>query len=280
MPLKFRFKKNNNEIIGMKSFFVSGDWAKAFSLAGIFWFLTIFIFYFSSWSEAAMQSDSYEVRADSINFYGDAHSSDSYFINDTGGEVATGDSSSDNYLNRAGYQVMVSEYRIALNCPATVNMGTIIGTGKSSLGSNEASCTVVTDSPIGYSLIFDSDTDYLENSTADKINSYTPLNFGTPEYWDVDPSSSEWGARLKKNGSTTYNSSRWGTASLSEDYNNADVYWHSVSNDGGFTVVSRPNETALTGDTEIIQFGAEVGAEKIQPTGTYDTDVMITVISF
>ena len=115
---------------------------------------------------------------------------------------------------------------------------------------------------------------------SDQISPYSPVVFGSPEYWDVDPAASEWGARLKKSGSTTYDSARWGSASLSEDYNNADVYWHKVTNDSGFTVVSRSNETYSAGDTEIIQFGAEVGVNKLQPTGTYDTDVIITVFSF
>lgn len=228
----------------------------------------------------AMGSSSYQIDADSINFMGtDDSTSASYELHDTGGEVGTGDSSSSSYNMRAGYQAMVAEYQISISCTDTVDMGAITGTGQSSLTTNEATCTVITDNPAGYSLTFDSATSYLENTNSDQISAYSPVSSGTPEYWDIDTSTSEWGARLKKDGTTTYDASKWGTASSSEIYANADVYWHNVTNGGGFTVVSRNNETSQSGDTEIIQFGAEVGASKFQPTGTYDVDVTVTVVS-
>jgi hypothetical protein len=266
----FSVKKNRKKIL-----FIATILATSFILS-----VALVVLIFSSEAILAMDSNSYTVNTDSINFMGDeGSSSTSYKIYDTGGEIATGDSSSDSYEMRAGYRAMTEDYQVSISCTDNVDMGQITGTGQSTLTTNEASCNVITDNPAGYSLVFNSDTTYLENAHSDQIAAYTPVVFGTPEYWDVDPAASEWGARLKKSGSTTYNSSRWGAASASENYANADVYWHSVSNASSFTVVSRSNETSLSGDSEIIQFGAEVGSSKFQPSGTYDVDVTITAIS-
>jgi len=160
---------------------------------------------------------------------------------------------------------------ITNSCTSVVNMGGITGTGQSALTTNESSCTVKTNNSTGYSLTYTSATPYLENADGDQIAAYTPAVAGTPETWSVASTASEWGARLKST-STTYDSTKWGTAGT-------DTYaakWHNVTNSGGFTVVSRSTETSSSGDTEIIQFGAEVGSSVLQPTGTYDVDVTIT----
>jgi len=243
-------------------------------------FLIVAVCCFVSFSASGMSSSSYQINADSINFSGtDDSSSGSYKLHDTAGEVGTGDSSSDSYNLRAGYQAMTMDYQISISCTDTVNMGTITGTGQSDLGSNEASCTVITDSPTGYNLTFTSATTYLENVNSDTVNAYTPVSSGDPEYWNIDAVASEWGARLKKTGSSTYSTSKWGAASATENYADGDVYWHNVTNEGAFTVASRATETSAQGDTEIIQFGAEVGSNKFQPTGTYDVDVTITAVA-
>ena len=160
---------------------------------------------------------------------------------------------------------------LANSCTDTVNMGAITGTGQSALATNEATCTVVTNNVTGYNLTFVSATTYLENATPDQIAAYTPASAGTPEVWSVASTASEWGARLKST-STTYDAAKWGTAGT-------DTYaakWHNVTNSGGFLVANRTSETAGGGDSQIFQFGAEIGSSVLQPTGTYDVDVTIT----
>ena len=162
---------------------------------------------------------------------------------------------------------------ITNSCTDSITMGGITGTGQSALATNEITCTVITSNSTGYNLTFSSATAYLEDADGNQIGAYTPGQAGTPEAWSVASSASEWGARLKKSGTTTYDS-KWGDAAGSETYASADVKWHNVTNSGSFTVVSRGTETA--GDTEIIQVGAEVGSSKFQPTGTYDVDMTVT----
>lgn len=164
---------------------------------------------------------------------------------------------------------------ISNSCDASVTMGAITGTGQSSLTTNEADCTVITNNSAGYNLTFTSATTYLENATSDQIAAYTPAVAGTPEQWSVAASASEWGAHLKST-STTYDDTKWGAVAGSENYAAADVLWHNVTNGSGFTVANRTTETSDSGDTETLMFGAEVGASKFQPTGTYDVDVTVT----
>jgi hypothetical protein len=163
---------------------------------------------------------------------------------------------------------------ISNSCDATVTMGGIVGTGQSALTTNEADCTVITNNSSGYNLTYTSATAYLENTNGDQIGAYTPASAGTPEQWSVESSASEWGARLKST-STTYSSAIWGAAAGSENYAAADVYWHNVTN-SGLTIANRTTETDGSGDTETIIFGAEIGSNKVQPTGTYDVDVTVT----
>ncbi len=228
---------------------------------------------------AEMTSNSYMIESDVIGSFGDSSNSTSYQLEDTGGETATEDMTSASYELRSGFWPAAMDYHISIACDSNVNMGEIAGTGQSNLGTNDATCTVRTDNPTGYNLSFNSETNSMLNESNDTIAAYTPTAEGSPEQWSVAASASEWGARLKKTGTTTYDSSKWGVAAGSESYISGDVYWHNVTDSGSFNIVTKNSETGEAGDTEVLQFGAEVGANKIQPTGTYDVDVTVTAVS-
>src|SRR5690606_22880981 len=57
-----------------------------------------------------MESTSYKIQSDSINFGGGLSTSDSYTLESTMGEVATGDMSGDTFNLRAGYQQMTGSF--------------------------------------------------------------------------------------------------------------------------------------------------------------------------
>lgn len=59
---------------------------------------------------AQMSSDSYKINADSINAGGAASSSASFKLDDTVGEIATGEGASGTYKMKAGFQYMVNTY--------------------------------------------------------------------------------------------------------------------------------------------------------------------------
>jgi hypothetical protein len=107
-------------------------------------------------------------------------------------------------------------------------------------------------------------------SGGDTVAAYTPGTSNVPEVWSVAGADSEWGAHVGST-STSVNTTTWGSA---------DTYgagkWLNVDNAAPFTVATRSTETSGAGDDEIIYFGAEVGASKLQPTGTYTVNVTMT----
>ena len=156
-----------------------------------------------------------------------------------------------------------------------IAMNPITGTGQSALNTNnDVNCNVITNNSSGYTLSFASSVPELKNANADTISAYTPGTINTPETWSVSSASSEWGARLLSS-SSTYSSTLWGTAGT-DSYT---AKWYAVTNSNSFTLANRSTETAQTGDNQIIRFGAEIGASKFQPTGTYSDTVTFTAVT-
>lgn len=101
-------------------------------------------------------SPSYELQSDSINIGGGLADSDSYILESTVGEVATGDSDSATYSLRAGYQQMQEVFLSLSGGDDLVLSPALPGiTGGEAVGST--TFTVITDSPSGYSLSIQAD---------------------------------------------------------------------------------------------------------------------------
>ena len=159
---------------------------------------------------------------------------------------------------------------IGLSCtPNPVNMGTITGTGQSALTNNYTNCTVITNNSSGYKLDWKATTAPLTNANSDTIAAYGPASTGVPETWTVDTAASEWGGHLGS-ASTSVDTGVWG---------GADTYaggkWLNIGT-SDFQIASKGTETTISGDSEFIYFGAEIGASKFQQTGTYSDTVTIT----
>jgi hypothetical protein len=160
---------------------------------------------------------------------------------------------------------------IAIDCTNAVTMNSITSTGQSTLdGANEATCNIDTNNSGGYALTWQASAASL-TSGSDTIGAYTPGTADTTEVWSVAGTDSEWGARLKHTGSTDQNDSEWGAT---------DTYaageWLNVSSTAAREIVRRTSETSVAGSDEIIQFGAEIGSSKFQPTGNYTVNVTFT----
>jgi hypothetical protein len=126
-----------------------------------------------------MESGSFQIQSDSINFAGGLSSSTSYVLESTAGEVGSGNSNSTNYKLKAGYQQMQEVY-IALSGSADVTMSPAISgvTGGESNGSTTV--TVITDSPAGYSLTIESQTSPAMQGPSASIADYVPT--GNPDF--------------------------------------------------------------------------------------------------
>lgn len=219
-----------------------------------------------------MGSTNYAIDADVIGASGDFGSSTNYQLNDTTGEMGTGDSTSTNYGVQAGFWSTANITTISITSPSNIAMGAITGTGQSVLTTNFATWNIKTNNPAGYDLSWQSSSATM-TSGADTIAGYTPGTTNIPEVWSVAGIDSEWGAHLGS-ASTTVNTTTWGSA---------DTYgggkWLNVNNAAPFTVATRASATSAPGDDEVIYFGSEIGASKLQPTGTYSVDVTMTAVT-
>jgi hypothetical protein len=221
---------------------------------------------------SAMESATYEINSDVIGSFGDTGFSTTYRLQDTGGEVGTGPGQSTTYDLGAGFWQTNGNYTVSIACPSSVAMGTIVGTGQSALTGNSVECTIVTDNPAGgYQLTWQASSATMQ-SGSDMIAGYTPAVTDTPETWSVASTDSEWGARVGST-STTVDTAEWGTA---DTY--AGGKWLNVGTSPR-TIVERTSMTPVAGDVELIWFGAEIGSNKLQPTGNYDVNVTFTVVA-
>lgn len=237
-------------------------------MIGIFLFGSEFVF-------GAMSSDSFKIQSDVVGSFGAPGESDNFKINDTGGEIGTGISTSDSYDLGAGFWQTASEYQISIACDSSVTMSAITGTGKSNLTSNNsANCNVDTDNPAGYLLTWKaSDVDMISSTEPlDKINGYTPDSAGVPESWLIDSATSEWGGHLGSV-STTVNTTTWGSE---DSYVNGK--WINIGT-ADSEIASRVDRSEIGGDNEILWFGSEIGANKNQPTGEYEVSITVTAVA-
>lgn len=223
---------------------------------------------------AQMSGSSYRIDSDSINNMGNTSTSETYEAGDTGGETATGDSSSESYGLRAGFW-QTANYNLSVTCPTSLLMGSIVGTGKSdpTMVNNEIICNIKTDNPGGYNLMWKASSTVMTNGS-NTVDSYTPAVTGTPETWSVANTETEWGGRLGT-GSTTPNTSLWGTA---DSYSSPAKWLNIPIND--FILVTRPNATSSSGDDEEMYFGAEFGSSTSKASGIYSVDITITATAF
>lgn len=155
-------------------------------------------------------------------------------------------------------------------CTDTVTMAGITGTGQSALGSNVATCNVKTNNSAGYSLVYKTSTanTYMA-SGANQIPTIVLSPDSAPNSWPSDADNSYWGVHLATD-STTADTATWGAANTYDD----GKWWGGSATDRA--LVSRSTDTSSSGDDEKIYFGAEVGANKAQPSGTYTINVVVT----
>jgi hypothetical protein len=116
-------------------------------------------------------STNYQLQSDSINFGGGLSTSTNYTQESTFGEVGTGKATSTTYNLYGGYQQMQEVY-LSMTVPADVTLAPALAglTGGTSNGSTTV--TVTTDSPAGYSLALESQTDPAMQSGIYTIDDY------------------------------------------------------------------------------------------------------------
>lgn len=216
-------------------------------------------------AHADPQSNTYRIPSD-VNAAGGGEEakSNNYLLLDTIGEPNIGDSDSATYGLNAGYRQTLETY-IAISGPATIDIGTITGTGQRS---GSGTFVVTTDAAAGYSLAWQASAAAM-TSGSDSVAAFTPSSANVPDTWAVASTDSEWGGRVRS--SSTDTAVEWGT-------DNSSDKWLNVATSSR-TIVTRSSRTSVNGSDEILQFRAEIGSSKIQPTGTYTVTVTLTATS-
>jgi len=222
-----------------------------------------------------MQSTSYRIESDSVNFGGGLASSTNYTLESTGGEIATGDSTSTSYALKAGYQQMTTQF-LAMTSPSSVTMTPdIIGiTGGESNGSTTV--TVTTDNSAGYELTIHADQSPAMMKGSDSISDYAPT--GIPDYtfttaiddahFGYSPSGVDVVMRFKDGGGVCNDNTQetplacWDGLAIAEE---------AISRSTGANTPS--------GATTTVYFRVGIGSSVVQPAGVYVATTTLTAFA-
>lgn len=219
-----------------------------------------------------MQSSTYKIQSDSVNIGGADGSSGSYKLNDTLGELGTGDSNSANYYMHAGYWQMQESY-IAISSPSDLVMTSMAGlSGGSSEGT--MSWVVTTDNMAGYSMTINSTTTPSLKSALDSLDDYTPAG-ADPDYnftnlpanssFGFSPEGTEVTTKYKDNGSVCNTGALETTGKC----------WDGLSTTPK-VIAGSSTSNQPTGATVTTRFRAESGANHIQTSGVYNVTIVAT----
>lgn len=234
-----------------------------------------FFGFYNSIKASSMQSSTYKILSDSVNFGGEDSSSSTYKIGDTLGELGTGDSNSANYYMHAGYWQMQESY-IAISNPSDLVMSSMSGlSGGSSEGT--MSWLVTTDNPAGYSMSIASTTTPALKSATDSLADYVPAgadpdfnftNASNASSFGFSPEGTEAAPRFRDNGSVC----NAGTLET------AGKCWDGLSTTPKI-VAGSTSSNIPSGSTASVRFRAETGVNRIQTSGQYNVTIVVTAVT-
>jgi hypothetical protein len=241
-------------------------------------FFSIFViicFVFSAGSVLAyvMSSPNYRIQSDSLNVGGVRESSTNYRMEDTVGEIATGELSSATFKLKAGYQQM-QEVSISLTLPSNVTMNPDIGGVTGGTSNGQAAWTTTTDNPAGYTLDIKVSTSPALKSGSYSFVDYTPVG-SDPDYsWSVDAADSEFG--FTPEGDDIVQKFKDDTSDCNTGSSDtADKCWYGLSiSDETIAQSSSANHPSGTATT--VKFQAQSGTSHLQEEGTYQATATVT----
>ncbi len=223
-----------------------------------------------------MQSGSYRIQSDSVNFGGGLATSTNYSLESTAGESGTGESSSASYGLKAGYQQMHESY-ISISGFTAVTMSPSIPGISGGFSNGSTTLTVVTDSASGYMLQVASSESPAMQKGVDTIADYAPQS-SDPDYsfttaaadahFGYTPEGIDIVTRFKDNG-VTCNAGAGDTAL---------ACWDGMSI-AGETIARRTNANNPNGSTTTLNFRVGIGGSVLQPPGSYTATTTLTALT-
>lgn len=224
-----------------------------------------------------MQSASYRIQSDSINFGGGLSTSTNYRLESTAGEVGTGDLTGTNYNLRAGYQQMVSNF-ISITTPAPVLMSPSIPGITGGTANGSTTVTVTTDSSAGYQMTIRASQSPAMQKGADSIADYVPGG-SAPDYTftttansshlGYSPSGADVIARFKDDG----------VSACSTGSNETSLACWDGLDTVSEAIVRRTSANTPSGSTTTVHFRVGVGGSVVQTAGTYTATTTLTAVS-
>jgi len=229
-----------------------------------------------TWGQV-MQSSSYQMERDSINFGGGFSSSTNYQMESTGGELASGDSGSGSFNLRAGYQQMKTDFYLAISAVADVTMDTAIAGVTGGVSNGNTSFNATTNNPSGYFVEITSSGAPAMMGEFDEIDDYAPagsvpdynFTFGAGEaLFGFNASGADAAQSFRNNGTTC--GVVLGTSS-------ALNCWAGLGADT-WTVAERGSSNHPLGTTTNLNFRVGVGAGANIIEGVYQATTTVTIL--
>lgn len=223
----------------------------------------------------AMQSASYRIESDSVNFGGGLATSTNYSLESTGGEVATGESSSTNYGLKAGYQQMQEVY-ISITGAANVTLSPSIPGVSGGVANGSTTLVVTTDSSSGYELLISAENSPAMQKGGDTIADYVTqgsdpdfafITNAADAHFGYSPTGSDITDRYKD----------FGGVCNSGSGDTAEACWDGLTT-SGVAIARSGSANHPIGATTTIDFRVGIGGSVVQPAGTYTATTTLTAL--
>jgi hypothetical protein len=222
-----------------------------------------------------MSSSNFKMQSDSINSGGELSNSSNFRMEDTVGELATGNGSSTNYNLRAGYQQMQEVY-LSLSAISNVVMAPSLGglTGGTATGSTAFSVT--TDSAAGYTTTIRASTSPAMQSGVNTIADYVPAGAAPDFLFTTDPTDVHFGYTVEGTDiALRFQDSGGACGVVGSDIQSR--CWDGLSTTP-VEILRRTSGNHPGGATTTLRFSVGLGGSVGVPAGQYQATTTITAL--
>ncbi len=238
--------------------------------------LVLLLTFYALSAQAQMSSGSYRVQFDSVNFGGGLSSSASYTQESTFGEIASGDSSSANFVMHAGYQQLNQSF-LSVSDAGDVTLTPNVGSISGGTANGSTAITVATDNTAGYALYVNASSSPALSSGADSFADYVPagatpdfsFTFGSAEsFFGFSPEGADVASAFLDNGASC------GVGALQT----TDACWDGLNT--SITLISQgTSANTPAGEETTLKLRAGVGSARSQQAGAYEGDVTFSALA-
>ena len=248
-------------------------WLTVFCLAGLGYLIAGSLVY-----AYVASSANYQIQGDSINFGGVMSSSATYKAEDTLGEWSIGQSSTTANILRAGYQALFFDAYLSISEATAVTLTpSLNGVGGGTPATGTVSWTVITNNPAGYALYAKAAATPALSSGSNYFSDYQP-SYAYPDLsWSISNSDASFGfsptgddivQKYKNNGVTCDAGSLITSGQC----------WNGFSQTNEL-IASADAPNYPSGAITTLNLQAEVGSDKIIPSGDYSATVVVTTVA-